>query len=205
MSRMDCRSPKASGQMMTAAWAPVAGWMNAASQVPSGVLMSTFFSTTCCCASVVTVAASPAAAMPTKLRRVISSLLMLSLLPEPVSPEPRRGEGGARQRAAATAATQIIPRMPPASWLTSHIHLLPPHGAALDVASGRGRNAIWLCEHGLSVVAVDRDAGGIRELQEEAAARRLPITTTVRDLESGEPSFDSAAFDIIVVIHYLHR
>jgi tellurite methyltransferase len=95
--------------------------------------------------------------------------------------------------------------MTPASWLTSHVHLLPPHGGALDVASGRGRHAIWLCEHGFSVVAVDRDAARIRELQEESVARRLPIITTVRDLESGEPSFDSAAFDLIVVIHYLHR
>src|SRR4051812_11830392 len=169
--------------------------MNAASQVPSGVLMSTFVSTTCCCASVVTVAASPAAAMPTKLRRVISSLFMCR------SSQSLAG----RSRAAATAATQIIPRMTPASWLTSHVHLLPSHGAALDVASGRGRHAIWLSEHGLSVAAIDRDADKIRELQEEAAARRLPIVATVRDLESAAPSFDTSTFDVIVVIHYLHR
>src|SRR3954464_1395053 len=46
MSRIDGRRPKASGQTITAGYAPVAGWMNAASQVPSGVLISTFSSTT---------------------------------------------------------------------------------------------------------------------------------------------------------------
>src|SRR3954471_5953508 len=195
MSRIDWRKPKASGQMMTAACAPVAGWMNAASQVPSGVLMSTFVSTTCCCASVVTVAANPAAAMPTKLRRVISSLFMC-----------RSSQSLARRsRAAATAATQIIPRMTPALWLTSHVHLLPPHGAALDVACGRGRHAIWLSEHGLSVVAVDRDADKISELRQEAAARHLTVVATARDLESGAASFGTATFDVVVVIYYLYR
>jgi SAM-dependent methyltransferase len=95
--------------------------------------------------------------------------------------------------------------MTPALWLTSHVHLLPRHGAALDVACGRGRHAVWLSEHGLSVVAVDRDANETRELQREAAARGLPIVATVRDLESGTPSFGTATFDVIVVIHYLHR
>src|ERR1044071_2487715 len=63
--------------MMTAACAPEAGWMNAASHVPSGVLMATVFSTTCCWAE----APAAAAAMPptvaeTKVRRVMSSLLI---------------------------------------------------------------------------------------------------------------------------------
>jgi len=95
--------------------------------------------------------------------------------------------------------------MTPALWLTSHVHLLPPHGAALDVACGRGRHAIWLSAHGLSVVAVDRDADKISELRQEAAARHLTVVATARDLESGAASFGTATFDVVVVIYYLYR
>ena len=95
--------------------------------------------------------------------------------------------------------------MTPAAWLLDHAHLLPPRGTSLDVACGRGRNALWLAEHGSSVVAVDRDPGAIRELQTAAAARGLSIVAAVRDLESDVPSLGSEAFDTIVVFHYLHR
>src|SRR5215467_3993601 len=46
MSRMEGRRPNASGQRRTPAKEPDLGWMNAASQVPSGILISTSFSTT---------------------------------------------------------------------------------------------------------------------------------------------------------------
>src|SRR5258706_5613280 len=46
MSRIAGRSRKASGQITTAGWEPVVGWMKAASQVPSGVFTSTLVSTT---------------------------------------------------------------------------------------------------------------------------------------------------------------
>src|SRR4051812_14265707 len=46
MSRIETRRPKASGQMITAGCAPVAGYTNAASQVPSGVWMVTSVSVT---------------------------------------------------------------------------------------------------------------------------------------------------------------
>ena len=76
---------------------------------------------------------------------------------------------------------------------------------ALDVACGRGRHALWLAARGLSVVALDRNADAIRELQAEATARGLPIVASVRDLESGSPSLGTASFDTIVVVHFLHR
>ena len=46
ISRIDGRSPNASGQMSTAGCAPVVGWMKAASHMPSGVVTVTFVSTT---------------------------------------------------------------------------------------------------------------------------------------------------------------
>src|SRR3984957_4778262 len=46
MARIEGRKPNASGQINTPGWEPVFGRMNAASQVPSGVLISTSVSTT---------------------------------------------------------------------------------------------------------------------------------------------------------------
>ena len=93
----------------------------------------------------------------------------------------------------------------PSSWLVEHADLLPREGRALDVASGRGRHAIWLAERGYSTIAFDRDEDAIRELNDVAHERRLPLRAEVRDLESGEDPFRGAAYDVIVVVHYLHR
>jgi SAM-dependent methyltransferase len=93
----------------------------------------------------------------------------------------------------------------PARWLADHAHLLPHGATVLDVACGRGRNAIWLADRGSSVVAIDRNEDSIRQLQQEADARGLPVTAMVRDLEAGAPALGLASFDAIVVFHYLHR
>ena len=93
----------------------------------------------------------------------------------------------------------------PSSWLLQHADLLPREGRALDVACGRGRHALWLAERGLTTLAVDANADAIRELNEAARERGLPLRADVRDLESGEGPFRDSAFDVIVVVHYLHR
>jgi SAM-dependent methyltransferase len=94
---------------------------------------------------------------------------------------------------------------PPSSWLVEHAGLLPREGRALDVASGRGRHAIWLAEHGLTTLAIDRDPDAIRKVNEAARERRLPLRAEVRDLENGTVPFRGEVFDVIVVVHYLHR
>ena len=99
----------------------------------------------------------------------------------------------------------VVVMSPPSSWLVQHAGLLPREGRALDVASGRGRHAIWLAEHGLTTLAVDRDPDAIRELNGAARERRLPLRAEVRDLESGTVPFLGEAFDVIVAVHYLHR
>jgi SAM-dependent methyltransferase len=93
----------------------------------------------------------------------------------------------------------------PASWLVQHEDLLPREGRALDVACGRGRHALWLAERGLTTLAVDRNPDAVRELNEEARVRGLPLTADVLDLEAGSASFPHPAYDVIVVVHYLHR
>ena len=93
----------------------------------------------------------------------------------------------------------------PSSWLVQHAGLLPREGRALDVASGRGRHALWLAARGLTTLAVDRDADAIRELNQAAREHGLPLRAEVRDLEDGGSPFRGSTYDVIVVVHYLHR
>jgi tellurite methyltransferase len=90
-------------------------------------------------------------------------------------------------------------------WLVDHQHLLPERGRALDVASGRGRNAMWLASRGLHTLAVDRDAAAVQFVRDEAERRGLPLRAEVRDLERDDAKLAPAAYDVIVVVHYLHR
>jgi SAM-dependent methyltransferase len=92
----------------------------------------------------------------------------------------------------------------PATWLSRHAALLPAGGRALDVACGRGRNALWLAARGLMVDALDRDAGAIAALQAAASADGLVVHARVADLESGSPDIPSRAYDVVVT-NYLHR
>jgi SAM-dependent methyltransferase len=93
----------------------------------------------------------------------------------------------------------------PAAWLVANADLLPGEGHALDVACGRGRHAVWLAERGLTTLAIDRDADAVRELNDIARARHLSLHAEVRDLEGRTDPLGPAAYDVIVVVHYLHR
>jgi len=54
-------------------------------------------------------------------------------------------------------------------------------------------------------LAVDRNTTALDALSEEAKLRRLSLRTQVVDLEDGPPFLDPDSFDLIVVVHYLHR
>jgi SAM-dependent methyltransferase len=94
---------------------------------------------------------------------------------------------------------------PASSWLLSNIDLIPRAGRALDVACGRGRHALFLAEHGWMVRALDRDAHAIDALRSEAARRGLAVQADVVDLEAADTDLGREAYDLIVVVHYLHR
>ena len=92
----------------------------------------------------------------------------------------------------------------PAAWLVSNRALLPPAGRALDVACGRGRNALWLARQGFTTVAIDRDLDAVASLDARARHEQLPLSAVTMDLEAGA-TIEANAFDVIVVVHYLHR
>lgn len=94
---------------------------------------------------------------------------------------------------------------PPSSWLLSNTDLIPSRGRALDVACGQGRHALFLARRGLSVRAVDRDPRLIEALRANAARRGVLLDAQVLDLEAGEADLGREVYDLVVVIHYLHR
>ncbi len=100
------------------------------------------------------------------------------------------------------------PLNPPAQFLVESLDRLP-RGRALDVAAGRGRNALYLAEQGFSVHAIDRDASALQALRSFAEERKLHnVTTEVVDLESGpvsETLFLPNTYDVVSVFLYLFR
>ena len=93
----------------------------------------------------------------------------------------------------------------PTRWLVDHAHLLPASGTALDVASGSGRNALWLAARGLDTLALDRDAAAVAGIRDVAARLAVPLRAEVQDLEAEGATLPVEAFDVVVVVHYLHR
>ena len=54
-------------------------------------------------------------------------------------------------------------------------------------------------------MAVDRDRLAIDELTVEAVRRNLAVEARVVDLEAGDVDLGREIYDLIVVVHYLHR
>ena len=79
-------------------------------------------------------------------------------------------------------------------------------GPVVDLACGRGRNALAIAQHGISVLGLDRSAELLAELRGAARARGLPITTVRADLESAPaPPLAERRCGALVVCRYLHR
>ncbi|MES9897872.1 MAG: methyltransferase domain-containing protein [Sedimenticola sp.] len=91
----------------------------------------------------------------------------------------------------------------PARVLTENIHLLTPGGKALDLACGRGANALIMAENGLDVTAWDLSPVAIERLRSDAEAAGLQVTAEARDVISQPPV--AASFDFILVSHFLER
>lgn len=91
----------------------------------------------------------------------------------------------------------------PDPWLQRVLPLLPK-GRALDLACGRGRNALYLAEQGFAVTGVDASAAGLALLRQQAQERGLAITLRQQDLEA-EPELPRAGFELVTVFFYLQR
>lgn len=76
-------------------------------------------------------------------------------------------------------------------------------GHALDLACGRGQNALWLAEHGYSVDAIDISPVALEQARTEAAQRGLPVNFVEADLDTYV--LPVAAYDLIAVFYFLDR
>ncbi|MEO6392764.1 MAG: methyltransferase domain-containing protein [Pyrinomonadaceae bacterium] len=76
-------------------------------------------------------------------------------------------------------------------------------GAALDLACGAGRHALYLAENGWRVTAVDSSVVGVDLLRTRARERDLSIDAWVTDLEQGEFDWAPHTYDLICDLYYL--
>jgi tellurite methyltransferase len=76
-------------------------------------------------------------------------------------------------------------------------------GRALDIAAGKGRNALYLAERGFKVVAVDISSVALDVAQRNAQRKHLHIDWQQLDLEQCD--FPEGEYDLILNINYLQR
>ena len=101
---------------------------------------------------------------------------------------PSQADWDAKHSLAAREAAEA-----PAGILAELWPLLPT-GAALDLACGRGRNAIFLAEHGRPVTAVDWSPAALDLLEKRAQALNLPVRRIQR-IEKAKPA--RAGIDLV--------
>lgn len=87
----------------------------------------------------------------------------------------------------------------PDEFLAGHAGLLES-GRALDLACGRGGNALFLAEQGYSVDAVDISFKALYPLQIEAVRRGLDIRCVVADLDYY--SLARNLYDLVIVFYF---
>ena len=90
----------------------------------------------------------------------------------------------------------------PNPFLKKYIHLLP-RGKALDIATGEGRNAVFLAQNGFEVDAVDISEKGLRKARKVARLKGVAIDTFLVDLDQYQIEKDR--YDLIANFYFLKR
>ncbi len=91
----------------------------------------------------------------------------------------------------------------PEPYLIEMLPLLPRGGRVLDVAAGRGRNALALARARFTVVAADLSMVGLEILAAAARAQRLPIWPVLVNFDTF--AFRAGSLDAIVNLNFLDR
>ena len=79
----------------------------------------------------------------------------------------------------------------------------PNSGAALDLAGGIGRHALWLAKRNWQVTVVDISEVAIRKLGQKA--QQLDLTLDLLTLDAREYKFKPTCFDLIVMFYHFDR
>ena len=90
----------------------------------------------------------------------------------------------------------------PNPFLKKHIRLLPK-GKALDIATGEGRNAVFLAQHGFEVDAVDISGVGLKKAQKFARETGVKIHALSVDLDAYK--IEREKYNLIANFYFLRR
>lgn len=77
-----------------------------------------------------------------------------------------------------------------------------PDGRALDVATGTGRNAVFLAEQGYRVDALDRSREGLKIARQNAADRGVAGNTDWIRADATEYGYPADTYDVITISFY---
>ena len=81
--------------------------------------------------------------------------------------------------------------------------MLGRKGKALELACGRGRNALYLASLGYDVIAADCALNGLKSCQASSEHLALSVYPVACDLKSYR--FPQKCFDLVSVVRFLHR
>jgi len=90
----------------------------------------------------------------------------------------------------------------PNPFLKKHIRLLPK-GQALDLATGEGRNAVFLAQNGFEVDAVDISEKGLKKARKLAREKGVMVNALLVDLDHYQIEKDR--YDLIANFYFLKR
>jgi SAM-dependent methyltransferase len=90
----------------------------------------------------------------------------------------------------------------PNPFLKQHLHLLP-RGKALDMATGEGRNAVFLAQNGFEVDAVDISQKGLKKARKLAREKGVKVNALRVDLDHYQIEKDR--YDLIANFYFLKR
>ena len=91
----------------------------------------------------------------------------------------------------------------PSQFLVEYEARLPRDGRVLDLACGRGRNAVWLARRGFRVDAVDFSSIALAKAMTLAARHGVAdrVRAVEHDLTRGLPRLDPS-YDVVMCLHY---
>ena len=99
------------------------------------------------------------------------------------------------------AESELVWSAGPNQFVAAELADLPP-GAAVDLAAGEGRNAIWLAERGWQVVAVDFSATGLAKGRALLERQDRGLATGVTWVHADVLTYDPGrAFDLALVAY----
>jgi SAM-dependent methyltransferase len=117
-----------------------------------------------------------------------------------------RGTGGAKETGSVErqawderyGGPDLIWGAGPNRFVVEELAELTP-GRAIDLASGEGRNAIWLASKGWKATGVDFSAVGLARAASLAEQRGVTVQWVTADLREYQP--EPAGFDLVLIVY----